>query len=216
MNLVSLTSYINAFAFPLTAFLELSGSKTNKNDKIATEIKNVFLLIFLIATISYIVINYYSTESSNSNNTNKNIAEASRYIDWLLTTPLLGYVYYLLGVKYSNYKGSPVPFFILPLFMILFGYLALYNKKFYIISFIFLILFFNYVRSVQVSIQCYSNKCVKKSLNIIPYFFYIGWTLYGLAFLIPNVTQQIVSYNILDFVNKIIFSILIVSIIKKY
>lgn len=121
-----------------------------------------------------------------------------RYLDWVMTTPLLLIeLCILIGIE--NWTLI-VPILILNLFVFVFGWFGETQRVprpiGCFLAFIpFLILFFLLYRFGNAS-------------GFLPFFFVV-WTLYGLTYLIPTERVRNFSYNILDVVSKGLFSLLI-------
>ena len=101
--------------------------------------------------------------------------------------------------------------------MIASGYLAefpetinysLSRNTLFILGFIFLFFILYEIRNITNYL-----KSVGFNTGNIEYFFYIGWTLYGLNFANPNVALRQTFFNILDLFNKGIYSIYLDSIL---
>lgn len=121
-----------------------------------------------------------------------------RYLDWVITTPLLLIeLCILIGIE----KWSLiVPILFLNLSVFVFGWFGETQRVprpiGCLLAFIpFFILFFLLYRFGNTS-------------GYLPFFFVV-WTLYGLSYLIPIQRVRNFSYNILDVVSKGLFSILI-------
>ncbi len=121
-----------------------------------------------------------------------------RYLDWVLTTPLLLIeLCILIGIEDWSLI---VPILILNLFVFVLGWFGeterIPRPIGCFLAFIpFLILF-------SLLFQ------FGKRSNYLPFFFVV-WTLYGLTYMIPLVRVRNFSYNILDVVSKGVFSLLL-------
>lgn len=137
-----------------------------------------------------------------------------RYIDWLLTTPLLLLSLILFLNYLSNdifeYKKYLIVIF-LNFIMLLSGYLGEINYinkyislTFGFIFYLILILYiwYNYVKNVSYT-------------KYVFFIFSIIWGLYGVAFLFDN-TKQNIFYNSLDTISKGFFGIFINIFYSSY
>ena len=151
---------------------------------------SIYLLSFLT---TFIASCFYSIFVMNGN-----VMVQLRYLDWVVTTPILLYELCLL----TNIESFPIisSILILNLLVFVFGYLGerrivsrLYGCFFGFLPFLFLfyLIFQNGTYS-----------------HFIPYFF-ILWTFYGLTYLIPNVTKRNILYNVLDIFSKAVFAFLL-------
>ena len=172
-------------------------------------INNSEIAILLIASIQYLI-------TSGMKDIKK--IQRLRYLDWILTTPLLLFTYWELA-RFEGWNGSYYNLLIPNILMIVFGYLAefpevicnrLSRNILYIISTIFLII-------VLYEIFRITSFLKENNYNTqnIEYFFYIGWTLYGLNFLNPNENLRQTGFNILDLFNKGIYSLYLDSVIRN-
>lgn len=148
-----------------------------------------------------------------------------RYLDWIITTPMLLKTVHLLAVE-KGWQGSFLPAFGFDILMILTGYLAEFgssgnrsgtlrnrkenpNKLWIVISFVSfgVILYivtqwFHYLEEQNVDTSNLSK------------FFYIGWTFYGLNFFTPNEDLRQTGFNLADLFNKGIYSLTLNDLIK--
>lgn len=133
--------------------------------------------------------------------------ETFRYLDWTLTTPLLTYTYWKTAVE-LGWTGTYELLGISPILMSIFGYLAeripKYRNLYYGISFVF---FLTIVLNV-IEISSYLYRYNNALLNFIPWFFYIGWTLYALTFYTKDPSRSIV-WSVLDIINKPLYALVL-------
>jgi len=133
-----------------------------------------------------------------------------RYIDWIITCPLLLYEFLLLKkwIK-KEYEVIIAISMISTVLMIMFGYLSetitKYRWKFYILATISLLIVYSCL------LYIYNNEKKRGSYNCENdwAWIFIGiWAFYGISYLLPKNIKNI-SYNILDLISKGIFAILI-------
>jgi bacteriorhodopsin len=137
--------------------------------------------------------------------------EDIRYIDWLLTTPALVFLYWRFA-QINGWQESFEGLFSATLVMVAAGYLAKREEPIYAegeqdlrpvflgISFLALLFIFSQVRLISEFLE---NRGIQ--VGIIPWFFYLGWSYYGLAFFLPLQLREEV-FSILDLINKVIFA----------
>jgi bacteriorhodopsin len=185
VNLKDYTSLINTVGFlsySLDEYNFSKDSKLKKNEKNALIYSSILLAI---AGVHYSIIN------SSSLTTQSEIL--IRYSDWIFTTPLL------LKVLTSYYEISDKISYELityNLIMIISGliYELTDNIKFWVIGVI------AYLALI------YRLYLVLPELNLFFRYFVVGWGLYGIVSLMPR-NKRLLTYNILDFYNKLIFAI---------
>jgi bacteriorhodopsin len=144
-----------------------------------------------------------------------------RYLDWIITTPtmLITLIAYLSNKDNSNLKEyvSKNKVFIfkmvtLNIAMMLFGLAGELNYMDYntsiIIGFIPFIYYFKMIYDKYIITNTDNNK------TRLYWFFFIIWTMYGVAAFLPYELKNI-SYNILDLFSKNLFSLFLVVIISN-
>jgi hypothetical protein len=52
-------------------------------------------------------------------------------------------------------------------------------------------------------------------LGSLPWFFYIGWSLYGVNFMNPDTQKRSVIFNILDFINKAVYALVLQVVTER-
>jgi len=153
-----------------------------------------------------------------------------RYIDWAITTPtmLVNLIFYLIFLQYKqNNISDQLHFFtlfrqqfytiitilLLNSIMLLFGYLAeIHVLPLFLAVFLGFIPFLIYYYIIYTKYAILTNDGYQ-----IFFYFFIFWSLYGIAALLPYKIKNI-SYNILDLFSKNFFSIFLAYIIftNKY
>jgi sensory rhodopsin len=135
-------------------------------------------------------------------------AQNLRYIDWLITTPLLLFTYWKLA-NLEGWNGDFVWLLFADLAMMIFGIAAEFlNVSFktkmilytigclgYVYIFIEVLRIMNYFRD--------NNMSNKANLG---YFFLIGWLIYPIGFFLPF-ESKFILYSFGDFINKGLYSI---------
>ena len=189
-----------------------------EKDKILTDVALIELVVQIIEALWYIVIIYaiYSI--------NNNTIAARRYIDWVITTPVM-LISTILFFSYKTYKaiGKTITtreifsqnkfaigsIIVYNFFMLLFGFLGEVNilNKFVSIpvGFVFFALSFYtlYVKFV-------GTELINQYLFV---FLFVVWGLYGFAAMFPTIIKNI-SYNVLDLIAKNFYGIFIYFYIR--
>ena len=181
--------------------------KKNINDKWNTA-NNVSILILIIAAYHYFYMrNKWITEGSNP--------VIYRYMDWFLTVPLLIIEFYLiLNIELEIPKSIFMKILVASILMLLFGFLGelgyIDRTKGFILGSIFWIyivyeIFFG-------ELQKYKKKIKTKSIHFVydtlKWIITIGWIIYPLGYLL-NTTNMNLVYNLGDFINKILYALII-------
>lgn len=142
-------------------------------------------------------------------------AQQLRYVDWLITTPLLLYSYWKLA-QIEGWNGDFVWLLFADLVMMIFGIAAeFFNFSFktkmilytigclgYVYIFIEVLRIMNYFRE--------NNMSDKANIG---YFFLIGWWIYPVGFFLPF-ESKFILYSFGDFINKGLYSIALVNTFK--
>ena len=139
-----------------------------------------------------------------------------RYADWIVTTPLLLKTFHNLAEE-KGFEESFIPALVFNILMIYSGYYAEFVCKTerskqvaYFVGMVALVLILYYV-------QKWNDYLVKQGVDTgrLSNFFYIGWSFYGVNFMNPNPALKQSVYNILDLVNKGLYSIHLDEVISK-
>jgi bacteriorhodopsin len=208
-----LLTIIVFFIFIVYTLYELYLILINKSDnQLKNEAKQTLLYIVSIATIAYSFIAYKFGTGKGENFETRSV----RYLDWIITTPLITYSYYLVG-RLNNVQVNFVNLLVTNLLFIGLGVVSEYlyqNKiKYKNLEIYFAILSFIFFGIFIYNIYVLTSKLKEKQVNTmgLEYFFYIGWTLYGVVFLgelLGYFKRDFVinSYAILDVINKVVYS----------
>lgn len=139
-----------------------------------------------------------------------------RYLDWIVTTPLLLKTFHTLAEAkgFTGSFGIPV---IANILMVVSGYISEFLVKtekekqlWYLIGLSALAIVLFYVFKWN---QYLINEGV--DTRFLANFFYIGWILYGANFLVKSESNKQINYNILDFINKGVYSLHLDSVIRN-
>ena len=138
-----------------------------------------------------------------------------RYLDWIITTPLLLKTLHSLAEE-KGFDESFMPAFIANLVMVISGYYAEFLAKndttrrfWYLLGVIALVVVLIYVTRWNSYLQDQNVDTQQ-----LPTFFYIGWVLYGINFLTPNEELRQTAFNVLDLFNKGVYSNHLDNVIK--
>ena len=133
-----------------------------------------------------------------------------RYLDWIITTPLLLKTVHLFAVE-KGYSGSIQRALSGNVLMILSGFLAENAKTFVEAQAWNLIGFVGFalvLTEVNKWIHFLMDKGVQKARWLKP-FFYLGWTGYGLNQFNKFSELRQTIFNVLDFINKGVFTVVL-------
>lgn len=169
------------------------------------EIYNTELAILGIATSQYVVTFNMSYEST----------QRWRYADWIVTTPLLLKTFYLIAVE-KGFTGTIQPALIANVLMILSGYFSEFlsdqrmKMVWYSVGVLALFAVLYYVRQ-------WSNYLQTQNVNVqrLALFFYVGWSAYGLNFLVTDEHYRQTGFNVLDLFNKGIYTFELDNVLEK-
>ena len=183
-------------------------------DEILKDLLKVELVVQFVEFIFYIWLIYYFSRVS------KNITPF-RYIDWLITTPLM-LITLSAFLKHNgnnstnlrdflvNHKGSIIKIVLLNASMLAFGLIGEFGYLTPLLStalgFIPFTLNFKYIKD---TFLVSSHDDIKKYLF---YWFVCIWGLYGI-FALMNYTNKNTGYNILDIFSKNFFGIFLAYIV---
>ena len=140
------------------------------------------------------------------------ISEEIRYIDWILTTPLLLYTYWKLANE-NGYKSNFMYLAGAVVLMVVLGYLAEdgeNSQKWFMISMLPYLYILYEILNIQ---KMFNNKKMTEHSRLGNFFIY-GWAIYPAAFYAPD-TYKYILYSLGDFVNKGVYSIMLYNILKK-
>jgi bacteriorhodopsin len=138
-----------------------------------------------------------------------------RYLDWVITTPMLLKSLHLLAEE-KGFQGSFAPALGCNLGMIVFGYLHEFEHSkqrrqlYLILGFIAFAGVLKYVYEWGTYLKSKGSK-----VDDLLKFFYIGWTMYGLNTLTPNEEIRQTVFNISDLFNKAIYSLVLEDVIQN-
>ena len=219
-TLMELSFYISILIQFITGIVTFGGMfyKLPKQDNVLKDILRLETVVQLVEGIFYIYI------ISSLRYMGSNVITKRRYLDWLITTPmmLLSTILYMeyennkttnkiMNVKefVSNNKKNITNMFLFNTLMLVSGFLGeigLMLKSITIpVGFVFLFLSFNIM---------YKNYVGKADINKrIFLLMTIVWSLYGVAAMFPTIIKNL-SYNILDVISKNFYGLYLFSKVR--
>lgn len=152
-----------------------------------------------------------------------------RYIDWILTVPLMCVEFYLILKAFGAKMGLLWKMIFYSLVMLIFGYLgeAVYKSQSVLMGVLSTvgylgILYEVWMGSAKKMASDSNNPILQKAFNVLAWFIFAGWAIYPIGYMAGteggwlsgtflNGNMDIV-YNIGDAVNKIGFGLVIYSL----
>jgi len=191
-----MTTYIILFGYTAITLIEA----------LRTPIVNTRHIMNIETTVSMVAGLVYGTFLEKMKSPNFDLKEIIpiRYIDWMITTPLILLAIVLFynrkeGVNYKCYFIIAV----LNWLMLLFGYLGergvISSMKGLIIGFVFF---------VAMLIYMFMHIIPKNAPLAVFIIFAVIWSLYGVAYLFDEEEKNI-AYNILDVTSKALFGVVL-------
>lgn len=184
----------------------LPGPSAEDSEKIS-QIKTLERLILSIASVQYGVA--WKIEDRGT-------LMRWRSLDWILTTPMLLKTFHSLAEE-KGFTGSFVPVFFLDILMIYTGYHAEFITQteqekwsWYMLGMACLLGIFYYVYQWDTYLRD-----VGVDTKNLATFFYVGWTAYGANFMNPDPELRQVGFNVLDLVNKGLYSLQLNSVLNE-
>ena len=150
-----------------------------------------------------------------------------RYIDWLITVPLLMIEFYIIlkAVGASVSAGSFWRLLVGTLVMLIGGYLGEVQIVSALLGFIVCmigsaVIIWEIFRG-EASQASESKEGIKSAFNALRIIVLVGWAIYPLGYVFGYMLGSVddgslnIIYNLADFVNKILFSLIIWSVATK-
>jgi sensory rhodopsin len=165
------------------------------------------MAILGIAFTQY-VITFVLENSNVLEKDSEDFAQNLRYIDWLITTPLLLFTYWKLA-NLEGWNGDFVWLFFADIAMMVFGIFAEFfapSKKISYLLFGIGCLAYVYIFIEIIRIMTFFNDKNQGDKANIGYFFLLGWLVYPIGFFLPF-ESKFILYSIGDFINKGLYSI---------
>ena len=169
---------------------------------------NVSILVLIIAA-------YHYFNMQNKWIDNKSNPVVYRYMDWFITVPLLIIEFYIiLNVETNIPRSIFYKLLIASILMLLFGFLGELNIIDRVLGFVLGSIFWVYIvyQILYGELQQYKKKINNKTVHFIynnlKWIIIVGWAIYPLGYILNNTDMNLV-YNIGDFVNKILYALII-------
>lgn len=194
--------------------VKIARGRQNSEDNLET-IRRLEIAILAVASGQYVI----------SFNMKPSRIQSWRYLDWLITTPLLLRTFFLLA-REKGFTGSFAPALTANIAMITLGYASEFPKRFnknksisdanfkaitYGISTASMIIIFYYVNKWNkflIDAGCQGSQTLAN-------YFYFGWSSYGLIFLAEEGEIRQSTFNVLDAINKGFFSLSVDKFIRE-
>jgi sensory rhodopsin len=211
--LLVLLILINTLFLFILLIKSLNENINSKYDKILRVDLAILGIAFTQYAMTFIIENSNVLEKDATE-----FAQQLRYVDWLITTPLLLYSYWKLA-EIEGWNGEFIWLLFADLIMMGFGILAEFlNVSFkikillytigclgYVYIFIEIVRIMNFFKNKKDSIS--SDKAN------LGYYFLIGWLIYPIGFFLPF-EPKFILYSFGDFINKGLYSIALQSTFK--
>ena len=210
---LSLTLLINAIFFLILLIANVFKSSESKYSSVAKAEVTILGIAFTQYAITFVMENSNVLEKDS-----QEFAQQIRYIDWLVTTPLLLYTYWKLA-EVDGHKSDFALLLIMDLVMIISGILSeiFINHKTwkYILYGIGMVAYGIIVwKIVEIMFHFKDNPQIdnSKSKMNLGYFFIFGWIIYPIGYFFKENAKYLV-YSFGDFVNKGLYSLALNNVI---
>ena len=228
-NYVAFTFFIGTMAMMAASvffFFELSTTPTKWRTSVL-----VSGLITFIAAVHYYYMREYNLQSGGESPT------FFRYVDWILTVPLMCVEFYLITKKAGAKQGLLWKLIFASLVMLVTGYFgeAIYTQQSVIWGAIsgaayFYIVYLIWFGEVSKLAQT-AGPQVAKATKTLGWFVLVGWAIYPIGYILgtpgglfgyqpvtnPQAAKEMmdITYNIADAINKIGFGLVIYSLSRN-
>jgi len=200
-----------------TVFFFYEGMSVKKEWRLSMTVAG---LVTLVAGVHYYYMrDYWVAEQSTP--------IVYRYIDWLITVPLLMIEFYIIlkAVGASVSSSSFWRLLVGTLVMLLGGYLGeaaiISSTLGFIIGMIGWIVIIWEIFRGEASQAADSNEGIKSAFNALRIIVLVGWAIYPLGYIFGYMLGSVdegslnIIYNLADFVNKILFGLIIWNVAVK-
>lgn len=194
---------INALFFFVIWFKTLFRDVVKKYETIEKADMAILGIAFTQYAITFVIENSNVLEKDSID-----FAQNLRYVDWLITTPLLLFTYWKLA-NLEGWTGDFVWLFFADMLMMICGIFAEFfapNKKISMLLYSIGCLGYVYIFIEIIRIMNFFNDKQQENKANIGYFFLIGWLIYPIGFFLPF-ESKFILYSIGDFSNKGLYSI---------
>ena len=209
-SLLTILILINTVFFFVLLLKSLYQDTISKYEKII----RIDIAILAVAFTQYAMT--FIIENSNVLDSDAiEFAQQLRYIDWLITTPLLLYSFWKLA-EIEGYTGDFIWLLFADLAMMIFGIVAeFFNFSWKLKRFFYTLGCLGYVYifiEVLRIMKFFNNNSMSEKANL-GYYFLIGWIIYPIGFFLPF-ESKFILYSFGDFINKGLYSISLVNVLK--
>jgi bacteriorhodopsin len=211
---LTLTLLINAIFFLILLIANVIKESESKYNSISKAEITILGIAFTQYAITFVMENSNVLEKDS-----QEFAQQIRYIDWLVTTPLLLYTYWKLS-EVDGYKSDFSLLLIMDLVMIIAGALSeiFVNHKTwkYILYGIGMVAYGIIIWKIVEIMKYYNdNPDIDKaeSKMNLGYFFIFGWLVYPIGYFFNDNAKYLV-YSFGDFINKGLYSIALINTLK--
>ena len=200
-----------------TVFFFYEGMSVKKEWRLSMTVAG---LVTLVAGIHYYYMrDYWVSEQSTP--------IVYRYIDWLITVPLLMIEFYIIlkAVGASVSSNSFWRLLVGTLVMLLGGYLGesevISSTRGFIIGMIGWAVIIWEIFGGEASKAANSNEGIKSAFNALRIIVLVGWAIYPLGYVFGYMLGSVdegslnIIYNLADFINKILFGLIIWNVAVK-
>lgn len=213
---LTLTLLINALFFLVLLIANVVKSSEEKYNNVAKAEITILGIAFTQYAITFVMENSNVLEKDS-----QEFAQQIRYIDWLVTTPLLLYTYWKLS-EVDGHKSDFALLLIMDLVMIVSGILSeifVSHKQWQLILYGIGMVAYGIIIWKIVEIMKYYNDSIENA-NIdkaeskmnLGYFFIFGWLVYPIGYFFNDNAKYLV-YSFGDFINKGLYSLALNNVI---
>lgn len=198
------TVLINTVFLLVRLFILINGEKDKKFESIIKAETAIISIAFTQYALTFIIENSNVLEKDS-----ELFAQQLRYLDWLITTPLLLYTFWKLANVYG-YESDFILLVFADIVMILTGIVAEFtsNRNLAIISYLIGMVAYGIIIWKVIDIMNFFKREERTDAKNLGWFFILGWAIYPVAFLLPTEPKYIL-FSIADFINKGIYSIVL-------
>ncbi len=211
-DLVGVTFWIVSIAMiASTVFFLYEGMNVKREWRLSMLVAG---LVTLVAAVHYIYMRDYWVVNSAS-------PVVYRYIDWLITVPLLMIEFYIIlkAVGASVGSGSFVRLLVGTLVMLVFGYLGeagiMGTTLAFILGMVGWAVIIYEIFAGEAGKAAAANESVKAAFGYMRLIVLVGWAIYPIGYIMGYMMGGVddgalnMVYNLADFVNKILFGLII-------
>lgn len=211
-DLVGVTFWIVSIAMiASTVFFLYEGMNVKREWRLSMLVAG---LVTLVAAVHYIYMRDYWVVNNSS-------PVVYRYIDWLITVPLLMIEFYIIlkAVGASVGNGSFVRLLVGTLVMLIFGYLGeagiMGTTLAFILGMVGWAVIIYEIFAGEAGKAAAATESVKAAFGYMRLIVLVGWAIYPIGYVMGYMMGGVdegtlnMVYNLADFVNKILFGLII-------